>query len=56
MCVVKGRVVVMVVYVGGSYCRCVNDVCMEVTECGVGCVGVGWVCVCGCGSRLWVGG
>ena len=36
MCVGKGRVVVMVVYVGGSYCRCVNEVYMEITECGDG--------------------
>ena len=37
MCVGEGRVVVMVVCVGGS----VNEVCMEVTGCGDGCVGGG---------------
>ena len=41
----EGRVVVMVVFVGG----CVNEVCMEVTgcgdRCGDGCVGWGWVFV-----------
>ena len=36
-------------------CRCVNEVCMEVTGCGWGFWGWGWVfvCVCVCG---WVGG
>ena len=39
----------MVVCVGGS----VNEVCMEVTGCGDGCVGVGWGCVWVVGG--WVG-
>ena len=37
MYVGEGRVVAMVVCIGGS----VNEVCMEVTGCGDGCVGVG---------------
>ena len=40
---------------GGS----VNEVCMAVTGCGDGCVGVGWVCVWGVGgwmSEFWLSG
>ena len=47
VCVSEGREVVMGCV--GWVCGYVNEVCMEVT----GCVGVGWVCVWGCG---WVGG
>ena len=33
-------------------CGCVNKVCMDVTGCGGGCVGVGvWVCL-----GMWMGG
>ena len=48
LCVVEGRMV-MAVCVGGS----VNDVCMEVTGCGDGCVGVEWGVFGGVGG--WVG-
>ena len=37
---------------GGVYqwvCGCVDGVYMGLTWCGKGCVGVGWVCVWGCG-------
>ena len=39
-------------------CGCVNEVCMEFTGCGTGCVGVGWVCIWGCGrvSEFWTSG
>ena len=47
MCVGEGRVVVMVMC--WWVCGCVNEVCMKVNGCGDMCVGVGWVCVWGCG-------
>ena len=34
-------------------CRCVNEVCMAITGCGDGCVGVGGMCVSG-GVGGWV--
>ena len=39
----------------GWVCGCVNEVCMELTGCGDGCAGVGWVCVWRCGwvSEFW---
>ena len=52
----EGTVVLMAVCVGGS----ANEVCMEVTGYGDGCVGVGWVCVFGgvdgLVSEFWTSG
>ena len=45
MCVGEGGVVVIMVCVGGSG----NEVCMEITRCGDGCVGVGVGVCLGCG-------
>ena len=52
MCVGKGRVVMIAGGRGVWVCRCVK-VCMEVTECGSGCVGVGVGVLVGWVSAFW---